>query len=96
MRFEWDAGKDLANQRKHGVSFDEARALFESGVEYLVIFDAAHSDREDRFVALGPIARGIAVVAWTERDEGVVRIISARLASPREAGMFAARMRGLQ
>jgi len=55
--FEWDAGKDSRNQEKHGVSFDEAKALFTSGADYLEVFDAEHSEFEDRFIAIGPIAR---------------------------------------
>lgn len=62
MHFEWDPAKDLSNQRKHGVSFEEARRLFESGVDYLEIYDAEHSEVEDRFLAIGPIDRGIVVV----------------------------------
>ncbi|HVN39581.1 MAG TPA: helix-turn-helix domain-containing protein [Myxococcota bacterium] len=44
MEFEWDPGKDRINQRKHGLSFTDAEALFESGVDYLDIFDAKHSE----------------------------------------------------
>ncbi|MCC6521596.1 MAG: BrnT family toxin [Polyangiaceae bacterium] len=88
MRISWDPAKSLANERKHGVSFDEAQALFTSGVDYLEIFDDAHSDDEDRFIAIGPIRRGLVLVAWTERDEDVVRIISARWASPAERKLF--------
>ena len=88
MRVTWDAAKNRANQKKHGVSFQEARALLLSGTDYLEIFDEDHSDVEDRFLAIGPIARGILVVAWTERDENTVRIISARLATKREQTLY--------
>lgn len=84
MRIEWDHAKNLANQRKHDVSFEEAAELFQSGVDYLEIFDEAHSIVEDRFLAIGPISRGIALVVWTERDEDVIRIISARWATTAE------------
>jgi uncharacterized DUF497 family protein len=60
--FEWDDSKDLSNQQKHGLSFTDARELFESGADYLEIFDAEHSEFEDRFIAIGPIARGLVVV----------------------------------
>ena len=60
--FEWDDAKDRSNQRKHGLSFAEARQLFESGADYLEIFDVDHSELEDRFIAIGPIDRGLAVV----------------------------------
>ena len=87
MRFEWDDAKDRSNQQKHGLSFAEARQLFESGTDYLEVFDAEHSESEDRFIALGPIDRGVVVVVYTEREENLVRIIGARLANKREQAM---------
>ena len=81
MDFEWDEAKDLNNQRKHGLAFAEAQRLFESGAEYLEIFDAEHSEFEDRFIAIGPIDRGLVVVVYTEREEDLIRIIGARLAN---------------
>lgn len=92
VEFEWDDEKDLINQRKHGLSFHEARRLFESGVEYLEIFDADHAEFEDRFIAIGPIDDRIVVVVYTEPEESVVRIIGARLASKRERDSFRSRM----
>jgi uncharacterized DUF497 family protein len=62
VAFEWDDAKDLDNQEKHGLSFMEAQRLFESGADYLEIFDEEHSEFEDRFIAIGPIDRGIVVV----------------------------------
>ena len=56
MRFEWAPEKDRANIKKHGLSFGEATTLFTGGEEYLEIYDAKHSEDEDRFFAIGPIA----------------------------------------
>jgi uncharacterized protein len=92
VEFEWDDEKDLRNQRKHRLSFREARRLFESGVDYLEIFDAEHSDLEDRFIAIGPIDQRLVVVWYAEPDEGVIRIIGARLATKRERDLFRSRM----
>jgi uncharacterized DUF497 family protein len=88
VRFEWDDAKDLLNQEKHGISFGEARRLFESGVDYLEAFDVEHSDLEDRFIAIGPIERGLVVIVYTERDEEVIRIIGARWANAREQSLY--------
>ena len=33
MRFEWDARKEETNQRQHGISFEEAKELFSSGLD---------------------------------------------------------------
>ena len=88
MRVTWDRAKNRSNKKKHGISFEEASELFRSGVDYLEIFDDAHSDDEDRFIAIGPIRRGLVLVVWTERDEDVVRIISARWATRSEQSIF--------
>ncbi|HMJ83872.1 MAG TPA: BrnT family toxin [Vicinamibacterales bacterium] len=88
MKVVWDEAKNLANQEKHRVSFEEASVLFTSGVDYLELFDDEHSETEDRFIAIGPIRRGIILIVWTERDEDEVRIISARWAKPREQLLF--------
>lgn len=88
MAFEWDPDKDQENQAKHGLAFDEAKALFTSGVDYLDIYDVDHSEDEDRFIAIGPIARGIVVVVYTDRLHRVRRLISARPAGPAEEELF--------
>ncbi len=69
--------------------------LFHSGVDYLERFDDRHSDDEDRFIAIGPIRRGLVMVVWTERDGDVVRIISARWATRREQALFRSHIRRL-
>lgn len=85
---EWDERKNGENQRKHGLSFEEAQELFASGVDYLEIFDELHSESEDRFIAIGPIAGGLVLVVWTDRDDEVIRIISARWATERERALY--------
>lgn len=88
MKFWWDDAKNLTNQRNHGISFDEASELFRSGVDYLEIFDDAHSVIEDRFIAIGPIRRGVVLVVWTEQDDEAIRMISARWATKREQVLY--------
>lgn len=88
VKVAWDEAKDLANQRKHGISFEEAEELFTSGSDYLEIFDEAHSGFEDRFIAIGPITRGLVLIAWTARDDDTIRIISARWATQREQTLY--------
>jgi uncharacterized DUF497 family protein len=92
MEFEWDEDKDSSNQAKYGVSFAEAAMLLRSGSDHLEIFDAAHSEFEDRFIAIGPIDRGIVVVVHTEREEDVVRIIGARMATRQERELYRSHM----
>ena len=92
VEIERDDVKDRSNQRKHGLSFAEARQLFESSDDYLEIFDVTHSGSEDRFIAVGPIDRGIIVVVFTERDEDRVRIIGAMFANSRERDLYHSQM----
>ena len=52
IQFEWDENKNQINQRKHGISFREAKTVFYDE-EALVIDDPEHSETEDRFIILG-------------------------------------------
>jgi uncharacterized DUF497 family protein len=84
VRFEWDPRKDQANQKKYGLSFDQAVELFTGDNDYLEIYDEGHSDEEDRFIAIGLIRAGVVVVVYTERREDVIRLVSARRATKKE------------
>ncbi|HUP62638.1 MAG TPA: BrnT family toxin [Thermoanaerobaculia bacterium] len=88
MKVAWDEAKNLENLRKHKVSFEEASEIFQSGDNYVEIFDEEHSVAEDRFIAIGPIRRGLILIVWTERDEGTIRIISARWAEENERASY--------
>ena len=88
MKFEWDTKKDQLNLKKHGVSFKEASRLFTGRADHLELFDNLHSEDEDRFIAIGPIIKGIIVVVYIERDFDTIRIISARKATRTERTMF--------
>jgi uncharacterized protein len=77
MDFEWDERKDVANQKKHGVSFFEASEVFADDLSSCVP-DPDHSDEEERFLLFGVTLKGnFLVVSFTERVE-TIRIISAR------------------
>ena len=88
MRCVWDEAKNLANQRKHGISFEEAADFLAWSSDYLEIFDEAHSESEDRFIAIGPINRGLILVVRTALDDDTLRIISARWATEREQARY--------
>lgn len=81
--FVWDDEKAASNLRKHGVSFVEASTVFEDD-RALYLEDPAHSEAEDRFLILGMSARSrVLLVAHCYRGElEVIRIVSARRASP--------------
>ncbi len=88
VRFEWDPHKDQANQKKHGLSFDEAAELLAGESDYLEVYDQEHSDEEDRFIAIGPMRAGVVVVVYTERRDDVIRIVSARKATRGEVRLL--------
>lgn len=83
MDFEWNSSKATANLKKHGVSFEEAKTVFDNPLA--VIFDDdAHSIGELREIIIGHSRQNrLLLVAFTERF-GNVRIISARLATHQE------------
>ena len=92
LRFEWDPKKDTANQRKHGVSFDEATTVF-SDERALLLDDPDHSEEEERFVLLGLSAnlRTLVVCHCYREAESVIRLISARKASRKERSEYSRR-----
>lgn len=82
MNYEWDAAKNVVNQVKHGISFEEARLIFEGDV--LTGVDRRRDYGETRYISIGAI-EGLIVIAVVHTDRnGIVRIISARLANRRE------------
>lgn len=87
--FEWDENKNRINQKKHGISFAEASSVFYD--ESAILFDdPEHSEQEDRFLLLGmSSAANICIVCHCYREsETVIRIISARQATKKEADRY--------
>ncbi len=89
ITFSWDDRKNRANQRKHGISFEEAATAFADENARLK-HDPDHSQNEDRFILLGFSAKlRLLVVAHAYRqDETEVRIISARKAIRKERKQY--------
>jgi uncharacterized DUF497 family protein len=84
-KFEWDEDKNKSNLAKHGISFEEASAIFEGPV--LSQVDGG-PDEEVRERSYGLI-NGITVVCLIHTDKGeATRIISARKATKRERELF--------
>ena len=52
ISFSWDDQKNIANQNKHRISFEEAQTVFfdENAIEY---YDPDHSEDQDRYLMLG-------------------------------------------
>jgi uncharacterized protein len=83
VRFEWDRGKAEGNLEKHAVSFEEAITIFYEPLA-TSFPDPEHSLEESRFITFGYSTRGrLLVVSHTDRGDAV-RVISARVATPKE------------
>ncbi|HLZ40498.1 MAG TPA: BrnT family toxin [Candidatus Sulfotelmatobacter sp.] len=82
MRLEWDEAKNRANIRKHGFDFADAEVMFRGVL--LVSADTDEDYEESRWRAIGAIGERIAVVVFTERRAGTIRIISWRKADHEE------------
>ena len=86
MIFEWDENKNEINKKKHGVSFETARLVFEDK-NMVEILDYFHSTlEEERYYAIGMVDDVLTVV-FTERV-GKTRIISARHATKEEEEVY--------
>ena len=90
MRLEWDDDKNRRNLGKHKISFEVARFIFDDP------YARSSPDRivngEERWQTLGMAGGVIVLVAhtyWEERGELVIRIISARKATPAERRAYA-------
>ncbi len=91
MRFEWDASKEEDNLKRHGIDFATAAQVFNDPDE-ITEYDDDHSlGGEDRWTTIG-LVDGLLLlvrVTWTERDgDDIIRIISARLAGPKDRALY--------
>ena len=83
LGFSWDPRKAASNERKHGVSSEEAVTAF-GDLLSITVPDPDHSSNENRFILLGLSDQNrLVVVAHVERGDDT-RIINARLATRRE------------
>ena len=57
MEFEWDEAKAAANLAKHGVSFEEAKTIFDDRL-YVDFYDPKHSLNEHRYIIIGSRTKG--------------------------------------
>lgn len=88
--FDWNENKNQINIKKHGIGFDEASSVFYD--EKAILFDdPIHSEYEDRFLLLGVSNNAnICMVCHCYREsDTVIRIISARKATKKEADRYA-------
>lgn len=92
MSFDWNNHKNQSNITKHGISFEEAIAIFDD-LNILTFEDIRFNYGETRFVSIGQITlvtqekMRIIVVVYTQRNQ-TIRLISARKANERERKLY--------
>lgn len=93
LRFEWDENKNISNQKKHRISFEEAQTVFYDD-NALLIDDPDHSEEKERFILLGFSKRAnmLVVCHCYRRSDSVIRIIAARKATKNEERAYNARI----
>lgn len=89
IEFEWDPRKAEGNERKHGISFEEAGTVFYDPASR-VSYDPDHSQAEERYVLLGlsEASRLLVVSHMYQQDDERIRIISARRATKAEQKQY--------
>jgi len=84
---EWDEVKAKANFKKHKVSFEEGKSVFNDPLLF-TFPDKDHSTEEERYINMGLSASGrIIILTHTER-QGKIRIISCRRAMASERRFY--------
>mgnify|MGYP002509157496 CR=1 FL=1 len=89
IKLEWDKNKNEINKAKHGLSFEEAREVFED--DNAILFDDPdHSVGEERFLIIGMVKSSkICIVSHCYKDSNnIIRIISAREATKNERKIY--------
>ncbi|WP_373508488.1 BrnT family toxin [Thiocapsa sp.] len=78
MKIDWEAKTAASNIRKHGVSFEEARAVFGDPMA-LIVDDPNHLAGKLRFLILA-ITRtdNFVIVFYTEREGSLESLAAAR------------------
>lgn len=91
--FDWDENKNKINKNKHGITFEEASTVFLD--ERAILFDdPQHSEEEERFLLLGmsESANVCMVCHCYKESDTVIRLISARKATKKEAERYVRRI----
>ena len=89
LSFDWDDQKAKTNERKHRVSFEEARTVFYDENARLR-YDPDHSLDEERYILLGisHLFRILVVCHVYRECDVIIRIISARKATKQEIQQY--------
>lgn len=86
MRYSYDRMKKAANLKRHGLDFDDARQVIESG-QTVTFEDGRFEYDEPRFITMGVLNCVVVVIVTTESNTEI-RIISMRKAEKNEQKIY--------
>ena len=86
MNYHYDPDKRTSSLKKHGLDFDDAATVIESG-QTLTFEDRRFDYGEGRFITLGLLGDQVVVIVTSEIDEEI-RIISMRKATRHEQTIY--------
>jgi uncharacterized protein len=86
--FEWDPKKACSNMQKHGVRFEEAATVFIDPMA-LTIYDAEHSESEERWITMGTSKKSRLLIVchtfnYISQQSAIIRIFFSRKANRHE------------
>jgi len=84
MKFKYDPNKSKSNKQKHGIDFEESKALW-LDINRLEV--QAKSDDEPRYALIATLNEKIWTVFYTIREKRI-RIISVRRSRKGERGLY--------
>ena len=89
IEFQWDPKKSATNEKKHSISFNEAKTVF-LDENAKIISDPDHSENEERFIILGmsALTKLLVVCHCYRKNDSIIRLISARTATRNEKKQY--------
>ena len=84
--FKWDDAKSEGNLAKHGIAFIDIPVVFSAPM--VTFLDLRKEYSEDRWLGIGWLRDILVVVVFTESEDGIIRIISARKATRHEETLY--------
>ena len=85
MEFEYDSKKSQINKTKHGIDFEEAKALFEDSAS--LVIPAKSVEDEERYALIGRLNEKCYIAIFTYRGEKI-RLISVRRCRKKEEAHY--------
>lgn len=85
MKFDWDARKDVANRKKHGIDFETAKSLWldENRIEIEAPYPV-----EERRILIALLHGKLWTAVYTIRGKSTIRIISVRRSREKEVALY--------